>query len=180
MPRATSARADRRGELVAAALRLLEREGPEALTMRRLAAEVGIQAPSLYKHFADKGAVEQALMAEGLAELGRLIGQWSAERGGDLGRIARGYRRYALEHPHLYRLMTERPLDRERLPGGVEDRAVEPLLALVGDRDRARAAWAFAHGMVQLELAGRFPPDADLDGAWEAGVRAFASTPGAE
>ena len=165
---------------MAAALGLLEREGPEAMTMQRLAAEVGIRAPSLYKHFANKGALEQALVADGLAELGGLIAQWSAERGGDLARIARGYRRFALEHPHLYRLMTERPLDRDRLPAGLEDRSVGPLVALLGDRDRARAAWAFAHGMVQLELAGRFPPEADLDGAWEAGVRAFSRRPGAE
>jgi AcrR family transcriptional regulator len=165
---------DRRGKIVAAAQGLLEREGPEALTMRRLAAEVGIRAPSLYKHFADKAAVEQALVAGGLNELGGLMARWSAERGGDLGRIARGYRRHALEHAHLYRLMTERP------SAGAEDGSVEPLVALLGDRDRARAAWAFAHGMVQLELAGRFPPGADLDGAWEAGLRAFAPKPGPE
>ncbi|HVD01727.1 MAG TPA: TetR/AcrR family transcriptional regulator [Candidatus Dormibacteraeota bacterium] len=178
MPGAISAGADRPRQIVAAALRILEREGPEALTMRRLATAVGIRAPSLYKHFADKAEVEQALIAEGLAELGGLVGSWSGERGGDFGRIARGYRRFALERPHLYRLMTERPLDRERLPAGVEERGVAPLVALLGTRDRARAAWAFAHGMVQLELAGRFPPDADLDAAWEVGIGAFAATAG--
>jgi hypothetical protein len=36
--------------------------------------------------------------------------------------------------------------------------------------DRARAVWVFAHGMVVLELAERFPPDADLDAAWRAGI----------
>ena len=38
---------------------------------------------------------------------------------------------------------------------------------------RARALWVFAHGMVMLELDHRFPPDADLDAAWRAGVAAF-------
>ena len=33
--------------------------------------------------------------------------------------------------------------------------------------------WAFAHGMVMLELDHRFPADADLDAAWEAGIAAF-------
>jgi hypothetical protein len=42
-----------------------------------------------------------------------------------------------------------------------------------GDRDRARAVWAFAHGMTILELNGRFPPDADLDAAWRRGLDAF-------
>ena len=70
--------------------------------------------------------------------------------------------------------MTERPLPREDLPAGLEDRAAAPLIAAVGgDRNRARATWAFAHGMVQLELAGRFPPDADLAAAWRTAVEAF-------
>jgi Tetracyclin repressor-like, C-terminal domain len=33
--------------------------------------------------------------------------------------------------------------------------------------------WASAHGMIMLELNGRFPPDADLDAAWRAGIAAF-------
>jgi hypothetical protein len=37
----------------------------------------------------------------------------------------------------------------------------------------ARALWAFAHGTVMLELDQRFPPGADLDAAWEAGIAAF-------
>jgi hypothetical protein len=43
----------------------------------------------------------------------------------------------------------------------------------VGARIAPRAVWAFAHGMVGLELSGRFPPDADLDAAWPAGIAAF-------
>ncbi len=53
-------------------------------------------------------------------------------------------------------------------------RAAAPLvIALGGEPDRARAAWALAHGMIMLELNGRFPPDADLDAAWRAGLAAF-------
>jgi Tetracyclin repressor-like, C-terminal domain len=42
-----------------------------------------------------------------------------------------------------------------------------------GSEAKARAAWAFAHGMTILELDGRFPPDADLDRAWDAGITAL-------
>jgi hypothetical protein len=42
-----------------------------------------------------------------------------------------------------------------------------------GSQARARALWAFAHGMVMLELDHRFPADADLDAAWQAGIAAF-------
>jgi len=70
--------------------------------------------------------------------------------------------------------MNERPLARELLPPGLEDRAAAPLVAAVGgDPDLARAAWAFAHGMIMLELNERFPPGVDLD-AWQAGLRGFA------
>ena len=48
------------------------------------------------------------------------------------------------------------------------------LSAAVGhDRERARAVLAFAHGMVLLEMDGRFPPWADVDGAWESGLAAL-------
>jgi Tetracyclin repressor-like, C-terminal domain len=87
--------------------------------------------------------------------------------------LAGAYRRFALDHPHLYRLMTDRPLPRERLPAGLEERAAAPVLRAVGDPDRARAVWAFAHGMVALELAQRFPPGTDLEPAWRAGITAL-------
>jgi hypothetical protein len=47
--------------------------------------------------------------------------------------------------------------------------------AVDGDADRARATWAFAHGMAHLELSQRFPPGADLDAAWAAGAAALAA-----
>ena len=41
--------------------------------------------------------------------------------------------------------------------------------------DLAGAAWAFSHGMVQLELDQRFAPDTDLDALWRAGIAALAA-----
>ena len=69
--------------------------------------------------------------------------------------------------------MNSGPLPRQLLPAGLEDRAAAPVLRVTGSRARARALWAFAHGMVMLELDHRFPPDADLDAAWRAGIAAF-------
>jgi AcrR family transcriptional regulator len=165
---------DRRAEIVGAARELLEEEGPAALTMRRLGERLGIKAPSLYKHFAGKEDLEAALMAVTLEEIGTTLA--AAVRDGDgepIAALAGAYRRYALAHPHLYRLTTEQPLPRDRLPDGVEQRAAAPVLEAAGDPNRARALWAFAHGMVQLELAGRFPPGADLDAAWREGLAGF-------
>jgi len=161
-------------QIVEEALELLEQEGPEALSMRRLADRLGIRAPSIYEHLADKQALEAALISVGFEESAELFASAVRESDDPLAALAVAYRKFARRHPHLYRLMTERPLPRERLAPGVEDRAALPLLqATGGDVNRARATWAFAHGMAMLELNGRFPPEADLDAAWQAGIEAF-------
>ena len=170
-------RSARAQEVVAVARRLLEEEGSASLTMRRLAERVGIRAPSLYKHFPDKAALEGAVIATGLEDAAAVFEaavETAAETAADpLPALAAAYRRFALDHPHLYRLMNSGPLPRQHLPPGLEDRAAAPLLRVAGDQARARAIWAFAHGMVMLELDHRFPPDADLDAAWQAGITAF-------
>jgi AcrR family transcriptional regulator len=160
-------------EIVVAARDLLDEHGAEALTMRRLAERLGIRAPSLYKHLPDKAALEAAVIATGLEDLAEVLEKARRAAPQPMAALCAAYRGFALAHPHLYLLMTNRPLPREHLPAGVEDRAAAPVLQAVGDLARARALWAFAHGMVELELAGRFPPDADLDAAWRAGIEAF-------
>jgi AcrR family transcriptional regulator len=214
-PSAAAARSARAEEVVVAARRLLEQEGAGALTMRRLAEQLGIKAPSLYKHLPDKTALEAAIIATGFEEAaakfeaavesattvdptagdptagdpttgdptaggpttsGAATGgaaQGDAAAGGAVVALAAAYREFALAHPHLYRLMHDGPLPRQHLPAGVEERAAAPVLRVAGSRARARALWAFAHGMVMLELDQRFPPDADLDAAWQAGITAF-------
>jgi AcrR family transcriptional regulator len=160
-------------QIVDAARELLEAEGPEGLSMRRVAERIGIRAPSIYKHLPDKEALEAALISAGFVECADAFE--AAARGAEdpLAALARAYRDYAVRHPHMYRLMTDRPLARERLAPGVEARAAAQIVEAVGDPDGARAMWAFAHGMTILELNGRFPPWADLDAAWEQGIAAF-------
>jgi AcrR family transcriptional regulator len=160
-------------EIVAAARELLEAEGPAGLSMRRIADRLGIRAPSLYKHVPDKAALEAALITAGFEELAERF-----ETDPDPYGIGRTYRAFGREHPHLYRLMTAGELPRDRLPAGIEDRAAAPVVAAAGgDPDRARALFAFAHGMTILELDGRFPPAADIDAAWEAGLALFTLRP---
>ena len=166
----------RAAAIVAAALEILESEGRDGLTMRRLGEAVGIRAPSLYRHFPDKAAVEIALLEQGFADLADAFETAFARDGESLASLARAFRDFGRARPHLYRLMTAGPLPRERLQPGVEARAAAPLLRITGgDTDLARAAWAFAHGMTILELDDRFPPGADLDAAWSTGLASFAT-----
>ena len=163
---AAERRTPRQQEILDAARDLLVRDGVEALGVGGIARALGIKPPSLYKHFDGKRAIEVALIADGLVEFAAVL----EDAGAGLASIAAAYRAFALANPQLYRLMTERPLPRDELPEGLEARAAAPVLAAVSDPDLARAAWAFAHGMVTLELAGRVPAGADLRAAWRKGI----------
>lgn len=169
---APTARMDRRVELIAAARHLLETEGAEAITIRRLGAAVGIRGPSIYKHFPNKATVEDALTVIGFTELADALQGVPPT----FAAIASAYRQWSLSHPHMHRLLNNRPINRSQLPIGLEDRAAALLIvACDGDRDMARAAWATIKGLVDLELAQRFPPDADLEAVYAAAARAYAS-----
>ncbi len=160
-------------QIVTAARALLEREGADAVTMRAVADALGIQAPSLYKHFRNKAALELALISEALWEIG-----WAGHEAvaGGVGALAAAYRSEARRRPNLYRLATQGELDRAGLQPGLEEWAGNPWYVATGDAVLAQAFWSFAHGMVILELDGRYPPGSDLDATWAAGVRAFSAS----
>src|SRR4029450_6727371 len=95
-------------------------------TMRRLAEAMGIRAPSLYKHVESKEELEALLMAEAFREVGTELHRAVAglhdgvSRKKGLTELGRAYRRWALAHPHLYRLVTGGPLPRARVAHGLE------------------------------------------------------------
>jgi AcrR family transcriptional regulator len=164
-------------EILAAARVILEQEGADALTMRRLAAAVGMQAPSLYKHVADKDALAAELIAVAMQEMGEVLHATIARPGrrGPVGALLTAYREHAVANPNMYRLATTGPLRRDLLPPGLEDWAGEPFLLAAGDPVRAQALWSMAHGMVILEIDGRYPPHSDLDATWKEAAAAFHS-----
>jgi len=160
----------RRDEILDVATTMLEEEGPDALTMRSLAARMGIRAPSLYKHVPDKDDILAGLQERALIDLTQHLA--IADPG--LGALASAYRSWAKAHPRLYEVATRRPLARERLTPGVESAAAAPIVAAAGgDEHLARALWALAHGLVDLELSDRFPPGADLDATWRTALAKF-------
>jgi len=161
-------------EILGTARMLLEEEGGEGLSMRRLAERLGIRAPSIYKHFPSKEALEAALISQGFEEQGAAFEAAFESPGEPIVAIIEIYRAFAHRHPHLYRLMYDSSLNRELLTPGSEESAVIPAVrALGGDRDLARAAFGFVHGMTILELNDRFPADADVDEAWRRGLAAL-------
>lgn len=161
-------------QIVSAAREVLEAGGLEALSMRHVADRVGIRAPSIYKHFPGKEAVEAALISIGFQEQAALFEAALETTAEPFAALAEAYRSFARRHPHLYRLMYDRSLNRSDLIPVSEESAVALVVRAAGDdRDLARAVWAFAHGMTILELDNHFPTDADLDAAWRRGIAAL-------
>jgi AcrR family transcriptional regulator len=89
------------------AVRFVDREGLEALTMRRLGAELGVEAMSLYNHVPNKDALLDGMVEVLLGEL-----EVPPENRGWEERIKEGYRafrRLAHEHPNVFPLLVNRP-----------------------------------------------------------------------
>lgn len=167
-------------EVVVAARELLEERGHDGLRMRLLADKLGIKAPTLYAHFRNKAAVENALIAIGLQEqadaAGTALGGTPPEDA--IETMWAAYRAWAVRNPALHLLIASRALDRSD-PAVVA--AEEPGAAMVlrsarGDVSAAIAFWAFAYGLIALELNDRVPPGYDLDDVWATGLRGLAST----
>ena len=94
-------------EIVAAALALIERTGSdEAVTLRAVAREVGIAAPSIYAHFPDRDAIVMAVVTRVFDELAAAIRAGVAAAGdGPVDRLVAGCEQYAafgLDHPARY------------------------------------------------------------------------------
>jgi AcrR family transcriptional regulator len=130
-----SRRPNRRGEgsrlrsdIVRAATRLLQEAGDEdAVTLRAVAREAGIAAPSIYAHFPNPAAIVGAVVAETFAALVAAIE--GAREGIDdpverLSAQCHGYLHFAQEHPGLYRMLFGRCRHIESSPAGV---AAEPV-----------------------------------------------------
>lgn len=147
--------------IVDAARALFVAQGQEAVTLREVAAAVGYSHATLYSFFADKAALLARLGVEGREGLratleGQLCGPGDARAA--LRRVAAAYLRWAVAHPHHYRLLTLDPLP------PAPDAASEPdayallreLLTRLpgGDADlRAQTVWAVLHGAALLEIA---------------------------
>jgi AcrR family transcriptional regulator len=174
---------ERAAHIVVAARELLDAEGDERMSMRGIADRLDVRAPSLYKHFPDKEGLQKAIIASILDEQGALWREASADAraaGEDpLLAIIERFRVWALDHPHLHRLVMDGPLDRGPLVAWAEGRAALPLLeACDGSGVAAVCVWAFACGAIDLELKDRMPPGYPLDALRRRGVEALRAAPG--
>ena len=162
-------------EIVGVARELLEEEGAEGLSTRRLAQRLGIRAPSLYSHFANKQELEGALVTDGLWELGDRFELALTGADDPVPAFAYAFRDFARDHPHLFRLMYRVPWETTQLDPASEQRTRLYIARVTGgDVVGARAIWAFVYGLCELELSNRLPDDGPaVDAVWREGLAAL-------
>ena len=175
---------DRAGEL-------LSTEGPGALSLRRLAADVNTSTTAVYSLFGGKSALLNALYDEAFRRFGERVAQVpeTEDPVEDIVRMGLVYRESALADPQFYLVMFGRagpgfePAEESReaarrtfLPVVRNvGRAVRAgLFAEVPHEDAALALWGLAHGLVSLEINGNLPPGVEVAPMYERAVRAQA------
>ncbi|MEV5411823.1 TetR/AcrR family transcriptional regulator [Thermopolyspora sp. NPDC052614] len=169
-----------RTAILDAATRLLVAEGVAALTVRRIAGEVGCSTKVIYTMFGGKDGLVEALWLEGFARFGRRLAEVPV--GDDpvayLRALAWAYRDYALAEPDYYRVMFQRTVPGFK-PGPEAVRTAKATLGFVvrgveacmkagriteGDPVAvAEVFWMAIHGAVSLELAQMIEPDRAAD-----------------
>ena len=161
-----------RGAVIDAATDVVETEGNAALTLSRIARELGVKPPSLYNHVAGLESLRRDVALRAIEDLGGKLGTAAMGRAGRhaLRAIATELRAYAVAHPGLYELTTRaRPDDNEYASASLQ--TVQPVLAILRSYDldeedaihAARTLRAAIHGFVSLENAGGFGLDVDVD-----------------
>ena len=197
MPRVLSETdvADFRERLCEAAERLFAERGPDAVTMRQLAAELGVSPMTPYRYFQDKEDILAAVRANAFNRFSESLEKARESTADVRGRghaVGEAYVTFALEHPHAYKLMFDMNQPHvEKYPelvaagqrahgtltGYVEDALKAGVLS--GDAQQIGLMfWASVHGAVVLELAGLLPPGGarelqrNLDATLARGLRA--------
>jgi AcrR family transcriptional regulator len=179
MPRVLSETdvADFRERLCEAAERLFAEKGPDAVTMRQLAAELGVSPMTPYRYFHDKDDILAAVRANGFnrfadaLDAARARAQSPRAKGAAVGEA---YLDFAFAHPNTYKLMfdLDQPHEekypelvaagrraRQTMTGYVDDQVAGSVFK--GDPETIGLMfWAATHGAVVLELAGKLPQGA--------------------
>jgi TetR/AcrR family tetracycline transcriptional repressor len=144
-----------RRRILEAAVRFVDREGLEALSMRKLGSELGVEAMSLYNHVPNKGA-----LLDGMVEV--LLGELEVPREDEgwerrVREAYRAFRRLAHEHPNVFPLLVTRPPDTmdgiwlvEEFLKTLREAGFDPETALYA----FRALSSYASGYAMAEIRG--------------------------
>jgi AcrR family transcriptional regulator len=159
--------------IAAAARRLLDEEGAEAVTMRRVADVVGITAMAIYRHFLDRTGLLNAVADRGFEELAAKLAamRFAGTIDDRLVKMGNTYLDHALKNPRLFELMFLKPREGTRQYPRDFKAGKSPTANLMvnvlkegmaSGHFREDAPWemafemgALSHGLIMLYLGGR-------------------------
>jgi AcrR family transcriptional regulator len=157
---------DLRAALIDAAARLIAAEGAPALTLRRVAEDVGTSTMAIYTHFGGMPELRRAVRREGFARLSAELADVpeTDDPVADLTLLGRAYYLNAIRDPDIYRVaFMEQPLDAAdaevgseafgRLIAGFERCIATGRFDAADASDLATEFWAVGHGVIALQLA---------------------------
>lgn len=167
---------DLKTALVDAAIRLLKEKGVEALSLRTIAADVGVSHMAPYAHFKNKTELFQSIAAYGFNAMADRMDEIDETQLPDELILSYGaeYIAFALDNAPLYRLMLSQTQvmgpqmpsqSAEHMTGELRQASSRPFVLLrnafaklIDDKDlqsiRAQGAWAMVHGMAALIIDG--------------------------
>ncbi|MDG5487784.1 TetR/AcrR family transcriptional regulator [Sphingomonas sp. BGYR3] len=170
-----------RAELIELASRRIEETGIEGLSLRELAAAIGVSPGAPYRHFSSK---EDLLHELAEREIERLGEAYRKAQAADLPprerfkMACRSYLEQALQRPQSFRMvfMTDRYLNPTTSADSIPSYAlfVDLAVAASGHADRRRGeilaltSWAMLHGFAIIRMDSRMPSTASRDDAIEA------------
>jgi len=167
-----------RGRVVDAAVAIADADGLEAVTLARVAADLGVRAPSLYNHVQGREALLREVSLRGISGLSAALSRATVGRSGDdaLEAMAHAYRAYAAEHPGCYAATVAAPADGDAEHAAAAAEPVGIVLAVIrpwelGPEDELHAVRVIRsglHGFIALEAGGGFALPLDLDASFAA------------
>ena len=172
-----------RSVILQCALRIVDSDGIDALSMRRLSAEVGRDPTVIYRHVPNKAALLDGVAEIVLAQL--RVDAADPDWAGQLRTVARDFRRLAIEHPNMVSLLVTRPLATPlglRPPGML--RPLEDVLALLTSAGFSgvdalhiyRVLFGYLHGHILTELQEVIERPEETDDVLRLGLHRLAIT----
>ena len=162
--------------VVEAAVKLIDEEGIEQLSLGRLAERLGVRTPSLYNHVAGLPGLKHDLTLYCLHDLLDLIlrstvGKSRAEA---IFALANAYRAYAREAPGRYALTVQAPDPGDQEVQALAQQLVDVVRAVLAPYRLSeevaihaiRGLRSIVHGFISLEVAGGFGMPVDLDASF--------------
>lgn len=174
-----------RARLADVAVAIADADGLEAVTIARVAAELGVKGPSLYNHVASRDALVREVTLRAMTEVADALALAAAGRVGReaLVATARAYRAYAEAHPGRYAACLRAPSTDDEALDLVAQRTIDVFHAALRGFDlderelvhTVRALRSALHGFVALEAAGGFALAVDRDASFDVMVALLAA-----